>query len=134
MRKLLFIISLLLSSMVINAIPLFPFFTDVAGDYNDGTLPELAALDIYCRYSKKPSFYTSLAEADAFLKDVLPTSNYPIDRKEVKKDGSTIVTYFSPMEGTKVSVLYLVEIPGKGFFTGYAEPDTSESQSNGGYF
>lgn len=109
-----------------QAITLFPFFTDVAGDYKDGATPELTEIGIVCMYSKKPVFFSSLKEADAFLQDVLPFSNEIILRTENDKDEEIrCVAYKSPMLYDVVSVIYLFEIPEKGFFVAYNEFETS---------
>lgn len=122
MRKILFILTLILSSMAVNAIPLFPFFVDVAGDYNDGTPDEFKELFIESMYYRhNPGFYKTIEEADSFLNDVLPYSNYTIYRTKTEKNGVKMVVFSSNME-EGASFLYLVEIPQKGFFIGYAEP------------
>lgn len=104
-----------------NAITLFPFFCDVAGDYSDITPKELTDLNISCRYSRvHPYFYSNLASADSFLQDVVPSSE-PINRDEKMVGATKIVTYQSPMLDDVVSILYLVEIPEKGLYVGYSE-------------
>lgn len=133
MRKTILILTIILSAMAANAIPLFPFFVDVAGDYHDGTLPELEEVGVECGYSKKSFWFSTLSDAENFLNDVLPTSNYPIERREMEKDGTKIVTYTSPMGDNQLSILFLVEIPQKGLFTGYSEIETTAT-SRGGYF
>lgn len=109
-----------------SAITLFPFFVDVAGDYNDGTPDELANLGITTMHYKSPSFYSSLKEADEFLKDVLPFSNETILRNEETKGKVKIVEYISPMLYEKVSHIYLVQFPDKRFLVGYKEIESSQ--------
>ena len=110
-----------------SAITLFPFFVDVAGDYNDGTPEEFSNLGITTMYYKSPSFYSSLKEADEFLKEVLPFSNEPISRNEETRDKVKIVEYTSPMLDEKVSHIYLVQFPDNKFLVGYKEQITSSS-------
>ncbi|MDE6754899.1 MAG: hypothetical protein K2J82_09865 [Muribaculaceae bacterium] len=137
MRKILFIIFMALASIgaqtsIVTAaamqnstegLPLFPFFVDVAGDYNEGIPEEVAALNIPGGYYKTPFFYSSLKDAEDFLQDVLPFSNYIISREEtIKEDGTRIVQYASPLTDGRESILTLVEIPSKNvFYAVYAE-------------
>lgn len=122
MKKILILILLAVAGLSAHAIPLFPFFVDVAGDYDEKTPPELAVLQIPFMYSKKPASFSTLASADEFLKDVLPFSSEKIDRKEeVMKNKVKRVTYSSPMTDGRISILYLIEIPGNGFFAAYNE-------------
>lgn len=123
MKKCLAFILLLFVFASSKAIPLFPFFTDLAGDYKDGIPAEWAALKIKCMYSRtSPFFYSNMEGAEAFLKDVLPVSTEKIVRSETKlKDGTLIVKYESPLSDGGVSTLYLVEIPNKPFAVGYNE-------------
>lgn len=125
MKKLFVTLALALSFGLAHAIPLFPFFTDVAGDYEDGTPAHFQALNMPCMYWKKSSgWYKSLKEADEFLNDVMPYSSESISRTvvEMPADSKTkAVTYTSPMSDGKTSVIYLVEDPVNGFFIGYNE-------------
>lgn len=130
MKKITLILSMAIVTITAQAIPLFPFFTDVAGDFKDGTTEELTKAGITCQHYAKPSFYKTLAEADAFLKDVLPFSNETINRTEINKDGIKTVIYTSPMTDGQTSTLYLVEIPQKGFYAAYNEgkPDLKKAK------
>ncbi len=119
------IISISLSCFVAgiaNAIPLFPFFVDVAGDYREGTPSELAAMDMPCMYWRhSPIFYKDIKSADEFLNDVMPYSTESISREIVDRDNVKAIRYTSPMVDGKTSVIYMVEIPEAGFFVGYNE-------------
>lgn len=111
-----------------NAITLFPHFVDVAGDYDDGTADKFVELSIPTGYWKvSPFFYSNIKDADAFLMETLPFSNYPIE-KETKTldDGTEIVCYTSLLEADglykdKWSRLYLVQSPGEPLYVGLCE-------------
>lgn len=105
-----------------NAIALFPYFVDVAGNYNDGTPEPLQELKMYCKYWQTPKFYSKLKDADSFLNDVMPYSNASITRTEsTVGDSIKIVRYDSPMLNGQTSTIYLVESPSQGFVIGYIE-------------
>ncbi|MDE7135706.1 MAG: hypothetical protein K2N91_03660, partial [Muribaculaceae bacterium] len=120
------------------AIPLFPYFTDVAGNYHDGPVAELASLKVECMYSNKSPFFNTLKDANAFLDDVLPYSNYTIHKKNVKIAGMEAEIYVSPMTDERVSILCIIEIPEKGLYAIYDELPASEFDfgdgSKEGYF
>lgn len=115
-------VALSLTAAGAHAIPLFPFFVDVAGDYNDGTPAAFEKQGISCMYWKTPSFYSTLDEAVIFLEDVLPYSSEKITRtdREIGKKGKMVI-YSSPMTTGQISYLYLIQTPEDGFVTGYAE-------------
>lgn len=122
MRKLILSLALGVGFITANAIPLFPFFTDVAGDYKDGSPEVFNALQMPCMYWQKPTFFSNLKDADAFLNDVIPYSTESISRSVKELDGGiTVVTYTSPMANGQTSVIYLLDIPKEGFLIGYNE-------------
>lgn len=126
MKKILFTVLMALSFFVADAIPLFPYFVDVAGDYNDGTPIELESIGLPCiNYRRTPSFYSNIKEADDFLNDVMPVTNENIVRTVSHRDGFNIVTYSSSISDEYNSVIYLVETPLKEFIIGYGESETS---------
>lgn len=122
-RRIQLFIVMILMGLSVNAVTLFPYFVDVAGDYKEGMYEELAVLKIKGMYSAKPSFYSNIDEADTFYKDVLPFSSEKIERSESvdKETKVRIVKYMSPMLENKTSVIYLIQIPDKGFFLAYSE-------------
>lgn len=110
-----------------NAITLFPHFVDVAGDFNDGTTEKFVTLNISTGFwQEAPFFYKSIKDADEFLMDTLPFSNYSIDKEtETLDDGTKIVSYTSALDSdkTKWSRLYLVQTPGEPLYVGlYEDP------------
>ncbi len=123
MRKLLLTLALSLTAAVAHAIPLFPFFVDVAGDYNDDGTPEaFQAQGVRCMYWKAPAFYSTADEAAAFLDDVLPYSTESISRTDYKiGETGKMVVFSSPMANGRTSCLYLLQTPGDGFLAGYNE-------------
>ncbi len=126
MKRLISIAISLIAALAAHAVPLFPYFVDVAGDFKEGTPAELAALNIPCKFYNIPSFYKNLNSADSFLNDVLPTSREPISRSEKTIGNTRIVIYTSPIDDTLIgpdatSTLWLVEIPDVGFYAAYAE-------------
>ncbi len=113
---------LMFSALAAQAIPLFSFFGDVAGDYSNVQPEIFAAHEIKCMYYQKPSFFSTLSDADSFLNDVMPYTSETIVREEKKlTDKVKMVTYSSPMTTGQTSVIYLIEDPEKGFFAGYDE-------------
>ena len=122
MRKLLLTLALSMTAAAAHAIPLFPFFVDVAGDYNDGTPSAFEKQGISCMYWKAPAFYSNLDEAVMFLEDVLPYSSETITRtdREIGKKGKMVI-YSSPMTAGRTSCLYLIQTPEDGFLAGYSE-------------
>ena len=76
-----------------------------------------------------PFFYSTLKDADDFLSDTLPFSNYIIDKKTKKLDDVTeIVIYSSSLEADglykdKWSKLYLVQSPGEPLYVGLYEDE-----------
>lgn len=103
-----------------QAIPLFPFFVDLVGNYNEGPVEELKPLEIDCLYSYKCNCFYSIEAADSYLDDVLPYENYTIVKKDGKKDGKNMKIYASLLEDDKTSILALVELP-EGLYVVYDE-------------
>lgn len=124
------------SAISATAVPLFPYFCDMAGTYNEGAPEELAVLGLPIMYSASPSFFSTAKEAESFLQDVLPISSYPISESSI--DGfidTTIKVYSSPMEDGKVSHLYLITLPSGKFYAAYSETAESDTTAgNGSYF
>lgn len=128
MKKAILIFLLIFSFSSAYSITLFPHFVDVAGDFTDGTTEKFVNLNLpTTAWRVSPSFYKTLKDADSFLKDTLPFSNYPIE-KETKKldDGTEIVIYTSSLEADglykdKWSKLYLVQTPDEPLYVGLYE-------------
>lgn len=123
MKKYVLLMAAILVSLSSQAITLFPFFVDVAGDYQEGAPAELAEIGATMKYSAMPSFYKSLDEARAFYDDVMPFSTENIIAKEVPlptNEGKAMV-YVSPMQDGVASIIYLLETPDKKFYIGYDE-------------
>ena len=59
MKKLALALAAGLVSLTSQAITLFPFFVDVAGDYQEGAMKEFAEIGAEMMYSSKPTFYKS---------------------------------------------------------------------------
>ena len=126
MKKILISLAAVLMSLSSGAVTLFPYFVDVAGNYDDGTMEEMKVIGGECMYSAHPSFYRSMDEAIAFYKDVMPFSTEKIMYRPVESDGIKGGVYFSMQENGLVSLIYLVEIPEKGFYIGYDEKPLPE--------
>lgn len=125
MKKTILASVMAMSFSLANAITLFPHFVDVAGDFNDGTTDKFTELDITVGYWRNsPYFYSAIKDADEFLMDTLPFSNYSID-KETKTldDGTEIIVYTSALDSdeSKWSKLYLVQTPGEPLYVGLCE-------------
>lgn len=104
-----------------KALSLFPFFVDLVGNYNDGPVEQLQPFEVECTYSNKSNYYNSIKEADVFLDDVLPYSNYSILRKKVKMRGLDTEIYASLLEDGRTSVICLIELPDNGLYVIYDE-------------
>lgn len=104
-----------------KALSLFPFFVDLVGNYNDGPVEQLQPFEVECTYSNKSNYYNSIKEADVFLDDVLPYSNYSILRKKVKLKGLDTEIYASLLEDGRTSVICLIELPDNGLYVIYDE-------------
>lgn len=128
MKKIIFLLVAVALSLSAQAITLFPFFVDVAGDYSEGAPEVLAAEGDTMMYSSQPSFYKSLEEAKVFYEDVMPFSTEKIDILEVpipEGKGKGIM-YVSAMEDGLFSIIYLYETPDKKFYIGYDEKKKSK--------
>ncbi len=128
MKKIIMLMVMAMSFSFGNAITLFPHFVDVAGDYESGTTDKFVVLSIPTTHWRvAPSFFNNMKDADSFLMDTLPFSNYVID-KETKTldDGTEIVVYISSLEADglykdKWSRLYLIQSPGEPLYVGLCE-------------
>lgn len=121
MKKIGLILVSLFLAISANALPLFPFFVDLVGNYEEGLVPPLQPLEIECLSSYKCNCFYTIEAADSYLDDVLPYQNYTIAKKVVQKNGKNIKLYVSLMENGKTSILGLVEMPGDGLYVIYDE-------------
>lgn len=121
MKRIGFILVALCLTISCKAVSLFPFFVDLVGNYNDGPVEQLQPYEVECLYSDKCSYYTSIKNADTFLDDVLPYSNYSILRKKVKMKGLDMELYASLLEDDRTSVICLIEVPDDGLYVIYDE-------------
>lgn len=113
---------------IANAITLFPHFVDVAGDYETGTTAKFETLGIPTGYWQvSPVFFSNIKDADSFLMDTLPFSNYAIEKEiQTLDDGTEVISYVSSLESDglykdKWSRLYLVQTPGEPLYVGLFE-------------
>ena len=104
-----------------QAIPLFPFFVDLVGNYKEGVIEELKPIGIDGLLSYKCNCFYTIEAADSYLDDILPYENYPISKENLKKNGLNLKLYTSPMENGNTSLLWLVEMPGDGLYLIYNE-------------
>lgn len=121
MKKLALAFAAGLVSLSSQAITLFPFFVDVAGDYQEGAPKEFAEIGAEMMYSSKPTLYKSIDEAKAFYQDTMPFSTEKIIIKDLKLEEGKGTVYISPMLEGVLSIIYLFEIPDNGFYIGYDE-------------
>ena len=133
MKKFIFTLLSLFIAISCHAISLFPHFVDVAGNYKEGTVLKFEELNIPTKlWNENPYFYKTISEADDFLKDTLPFSNYKIEKDtKTLPDGTIIIKYSSSLAegplGTdesnlgKFSILYLVQSPGDSLYVGLYE-------------
>ncbi len=119
---------LALSFSAAHAITLFPFFGDIAGDFEDGTTEKFVELNIptIC-WRASPFWYKDIKSANDFLQEVLPFSSYEILQEEKDlPDGTKIIIYSSSLEADglnkgKWSKLILVQTPGEQLYAGLYE-------------
>lgn len=133
MKKFSFVLLGLCVTISCQALSLFPHFVDIAGDYQDGTGPKFLQLNIPTKHWKEnPYFYKTISEADEFLKETLPFSNYNIDMDtQTLPDGTKIIKYSASLAegilGTdetmvgKGSYLYLIQSPDEPLYIGIYE-------------
>lgn len=135
MKKAVLILMSLFITLSCNAITLFPHFVDVAGNYQDGTGPKFLELNMQTHHwNVNPVTYKTIGEADEFLQETLPFSNYEIQKDtQTLPDGTMIITYsssladgvFGPDETKigKLSYLYLVQTPDEPLYVGIYEDE-----------
>lgn len=133
MKKIIFTLLLLAVSISSQAISLFPHFVDVAGNYKDGTALKFSELNIPTQHwNVNPYSYKTIAEADEFLKETLPFSNYKIGKDtQTLPDGTIIIKYTASLaDGVfgideqmagKNSYLYLIQTPNEPLYVGIYE-------------
>lgn len=121
MKRIGFLLIALFFAVTCKALSLFPFFVDLVGNYNDGPMEQLQPYEVECLYSDKCDFFSSIKDADMFLDDVLPYSNYSILRKKIKMKGLDVELYATLQEDDKTSVICLIELPGDGLYVIYDE-------------
>ena len=133
MKKFGLLIVALFLAMSCQAISLFPFFGDVVGDYQDGTHAKFTQLNIPTQhFREKPFWFSNIADADAFLMDVLPFSSYKIDKDEkTLRDGTKVIKYTAYSEDgvlgkdevtdSYCSCLYLIQTPNEPLYVGIYE-------------
>lgn len=133
MKKLIFSLLLMVTAAGAHAISLFPYFVDIAGDFNDGTTAKFSELNIPTSYWRmNPFSFSKISDADSFLKDTLPFSSYQISKDTMTlPDGTLIITYSaSSSDGVlgpdqtnegKSSTLYLIQTPDEPLYVGISE-------------
>lgn len=121
MKKIIFTLLSLFLTISCKALPLFPFFVDLVGNYTDGAVPEIQPIGVECLHSSRCNCFYSIEAADSYLNDVLPYENYTIAKKKAQRDGVNMMMYVSLLEDDKTSILCLIEVPGDGLFVAYDE-------------
>lgn len=131
MRRLIYTILLLLGSAVsANATVLFPYFVDIAPNYEDGLTEELKAAGVPCGlyHSTKPGFLNSnFTEVEDLFKETLPSD---VERVEQKRGNSMLVVYTSankkddaPNTKAKKSSIYILRRADNSFVAAYCEQE-----------
>lgn len=135
MKKIFFISLSIFLAISCHAVSLFPHFVDVAGDYKDGTDVKFSDLNITVKHwNVNPYFYKTISEAEEFLQETLPFSNYKIGKDtQTLQDGTKIIKYsasladgiFGPDESMagKWSYLYLIQTPDEPLYVGIYEDE-----------
>lgn len=120
----------------VNATVLFPFFVDIAPDYDKGNTATLqqAGVGQVTYSSTTPSFYPkTFSQAVSFFKDTLPSD---VGMEETKVDGMTLITYTSITDNNSDTIktsgymckIYLLEQPDGSFHCGYYEAELNENE------
>lgn len=131
MRRLIYAILLLLGSAVsANATVLFPYFVDIAPNYEDGLTEELKAAGVPCGlyHSTKPGFLNSnFTEVEDLFKETLPSD---VERVEQKRGNSMLVVYTSNNKKddalntkTMKSSIYILRRADNSFVAAYCEQE-----------
>lgn len=131
MRRLIYTILLLLGSAVsANATVLFPYFVDIAPNYEDGLTEELKAAGVPCGlyHSTKPGFLNSnFTEVEDLFKETLPSD---VERVEQKRGNSMLVVYTSVNKKddalntkAKKSSIYILRRADNSFVAAYCEQE-----------
>lgn len=131
MRRLIYTILLLLGSAVsANATVLFPYFVDIAPNYEDGLTEELKAAGVPCGlyHSTKPGFLNSnFTEVEDLFKETLPSD---VERVEQKRGNSMLVVYTSINKKddalntkTMKSSIYILRRADNSFVAAYCEQE-----------
>ena len=135
MKKLVLTLFSLVLTISCHAISLFPHFVDIAGDFKEGTAPKFLELNIPTQHwNANPYSYKNIAEAEEFLQETLPFSNYNIGKDtKTLSDGTIIITYTASLAdgifGTdetmaeKWSYLHLIQAPGEPLYVGIYEDE-----------
>lgn len=133
MKKLVLIAMSMFMAVCSHAISLFPHFVDIAGNYKDGTDLKFSELKLPTQHwNVNPISFKTISEAEEFLQDTLPFSNYQIGKvTETLPDGTKIIKYSASLAdgvlGTdetkagKWSYLYLIQTPGEALYVGIYE-------------
>lgn len=121
MKKIIIFLAALFLTVSANAVSLFPFFVDLAGNYQEGPDQKLQPIGVECMYSGKCNDFNTIKDADTFLDDVLPYKNYPIFKKKYLKDGLNMEIFASLLEDDRTSVICLIEMPKEGLYVVYDE-------------
>lgn len=121
MKRIGFILVAMFLTISCKAVSLFPFFVDLVGNYKEGPVEQLQPYEVECLNSDKCNSFNSIKDADIFLDDVLPYSNYSILRKKIKMKGLDTEVYASPLEDERISVICLIELPDDGLYIIYNE-------------
>lgn len=135
MKKFILTVLSLFSVVCCHAVSLFPHFVDIAGNYKEGTDLKFSELKIPTKHwNVNPLSFKTISEADEFLQETLPFSNYKIG-KETKTlpDGTLIIIYSASLadgilgtDETKVgkwSYVYLIQTPGEPLYVGCYEDE-----------
>lgn len=135
MKKLVFTLLSLSLAISSQAVSLFPYFVDVAGDFKDGTDLKFSELNIPTKHwNVNPLFYKTISAADEFLQESLPFSEYTIGKDtQTLSDGTIIIKYTTSLAegilGTgesmtgKDSSLYLIQTPDGPLYVGIYEDE-----------
>ncbi len=138
MKRFLYSVFIMIGSAVsVNAAVLFPFFVDIAPDYEEGVSEEFQAAGITdaMYHSTRPDFIVStLSTVQDFLKDTLPSD---VIRTEQKIGDRILITYTSINRKNDtietnplMSIIYVLSRPDNSYVAAYDEQEVDNEEVN----
>lgn len=131
-KKLFGVLLAMIFSVCANATVLFPYFVDIAPNYEEGNVKELVDLGVDCGlyHSTKPGFMTStFTEVENFFKDTLPSDVKREERTVTVGEKKYKLVVYSSLnvaddtikDHALKSSIYVLQLPNDSFKAVYCE-------------